>query len=105
MYHRPRRRHEVRFADVMAFFFFLDHATDEIFQLLVGGAAAHLGVEVVVPHREQAGADLAVAGDADAAAVSAERMRDGSDDADFANSLRETVSAGGRSTRVRAVFP
>src|SRR5579863_2943109 len=101
MHHRSRRRNEVRFADVVAFFFFLDYAADEIFQLFVAGAATHLGVEVVVPHREKAGADFAVAGDADAAAVSAEGMGDGSDDADFADAVAEAVAAGGFGAGVR----
>ncbi len=101
MHHRPRRRHEIRFADVVAFLFFLDHAADEIFQLFVARAAAHLGVEVVVPHGEQAGADFSVAGDADAAAVSAEGMRDRGDDADFTDAVVEAVTAGGLRARVR----
>src|SRR5580698_8074103 len=95
VHHRSRCRNEVRLADVVAFFFFLDYAADELFQLFVAGAALHLGVEVVVPYREQAGADFAVAGDADAAAVSAEGMRDGSDDADFADAVVEAVAARG----------
>src|ERR1700722_15071709 len=96
MHHRSRCRHEIRFADVVAFFFFLHDAADETFQFFVAGAAAHLGVEIMVPHREQAGADFAVAGDADTAAVSAERMRDGRDDADFADAVVEGGAGAGR---------
>ena len=95
MHHCPRRGHEIRLADVVALFFFLHHAADELGQLFVGSAAPHLGVQVVVPHGEQAGADFAVAGDADAAAVSAEGMRDRSDDSDFADAVVEAIAAGG----------
>ena len=55
----------------------------------------------MVPDREQAGADFAVAGDADAAAVSTERMRDRGDDADFADAVVEAVAARGFRTRMR----
>src|SRR5258708_34371817 len=98
---RFRPRPGIRFAGVVAFLFFLDDAADELFQLFGARAAAHLGVEVVVPHREQAGADFAVAGDADAATVAAEGMRDGRDDADFADAVVETVAARGFGARVR----
>ena len=101
MHHGPRRRNEIWLTDVVAFFFFLDHAADEFGQLFVACSAAHLGVEIVVPYRKQAGADLAVAGDADAAAMSAERMRDGGDDSDFADAIVEAVAAGGLRARVR----
>src|SRR5271166_6901075 len=52
-------------------------------------------MEVVIPDREQAGADFAVAGDADAAAVAAEGMGNGSDDADLADAIVEAVAARG----------
>ena len=101
MHHRPRRRHEIRLADVVAFFFLLDDSADEVFQLFVCGSSLHLRVQVVVPDREQAGANFAVAGDADAAAMSAKGMRDRRDDADFADAVVEAVAARGFRTRVR----
>ena len=35
VHHRPRRRHEIRLADVVPFFFLLHHAADEIGQFFV----------------------------------------------------------------------
>src|SRR5260370_38456081 len=79
----------------MAFLFFRHHSANKFRQLLVASAAAHLAMQIVVPHREQAGADLSVAGDAYSATLSAERMRDGRDDADLADAVVEAVAAGG----------
>ena len=45
---------------------------DEAGELFVAGAAAHQRRQIVLEYREQAGADLAVGGQAHAAAVSAE---------------------------------
>src|SRR5271165_3970468 len=91
---------EVGFADVMAFFFLLDYPPDEVGDFFVAGAAAHLGMEIVVPHRKKAGSDFAVASDADAATVAAERMRHGSDNADFPDAIVEAVAARGFRTCV-----
>ena len=101
MHHGARRGHEIGFADVVALFFLLDHAANEFRQFFVGSAAAHLGVQVVVPDGKQAGADLAVGGDADAAAVSAEGMGDRRDDADLADAVVEAVAARGLAAGMR----
>jgi hypothetical protein len=101
VYHRPRRWHKIRLADVMPFLFFRHYSANKFYQLFVASAAAHLGVQIVVPYREQAGADLSVAGDAYSATPSAERMRDGRDDADLADAVVEAVAAGGFRMRVR----
>jgi hypothetical protein len=55
----------------------------------------------VVPNRKKAGADLAVGGDADATAVTAEGMRNRSDDSDFANAVVEVIPSRGFAARVR----
>src|ERR1700731_5505739 len=89
----------------MAFLFSRHHSANKFCQLFVASAAAHLGMQIVVPHREQAGADLSVAGDAYSAALSAERMRDGRDDADLADAVVEAVAAGGFSGGARALRP
>ena len=86
---------------MVAGFFLEDHPADEQFQLRVGCTPLHLGVQVVVPDGKQAGADLAVGGEADPAAVSAERMGDGRDDSDFAHAVVESVAAGGLGALVR----
>ena len=68
---------------------------------VVAGTAAHLRVQIVVPHGEQAGADFSVAGDPDAAAMSAEGMRYGCNDADLTYAVFKTVATRGFRTRVR----
>jgi len=50
----------------MASFLLLHHAFDEGPQVRVVAAALHHAIEIVVHLREQAGTDLAVAGDTDA---------------------------------------
>ena len=55
----------------------------------------------MVPDRKQAGADFSVTGDANAAAVSAERMRDGRDNSDLPDTVVEAVAARGFRARVR----
>src|ERR1043166_747367 len=75
VHHGPRGRHKIRFADVVAFFFSLHNGADEILQVLVSCSPAHEFVQIVVPNRKQTGTNFAVGGDADAAAVPAERMR------------------------------
>src|SRR5580704_2942925 len=73
---------------------------NEFFQLRVACAAEHLGVQVVIPDGKQASADFPVGGDANAAAMSAEGMRDWRDDADFTNAIVEAVAARGFRTRM-----
>ncbi len=61
----------------------------------VGVSAAHAADQIVVDLGKEAGADLAVGGETDPAAVAAEGMRDGGDDADFAEAVVEGEAAGG----------
>src|ERR1035441_9873298 len=93
MHHGPRSRHKVGLADMVALFFLLHDALNELRQVFVAGTTPHLRVQIVIPHREQAGADLPVAGDADSAAMSAERMRHRRDDADLADSIFKAVAS------------
>src|ERR1700733_15343620 len=93
--HCSWRRHEIWCSDVVTFFFLHDDAADEFGQLFVARTALHLRVKIMIPYGEKAGANLAVAGDTDAAAVSAEGMRDGRDDPDFADAVFEAIAAGG----------
>src|SRR5579864_5772322 len=58
-------------------------------------------MQVVVPDGKEASANLAVAGDADAAAMPAEGMRDRCDDSDFADAVIEAITAGGLRMGVR----
>src|ERR1700690_1806780 len=87
--HRARSGNEARLADMMALFLVIDRLANECGQLFIAGAVAHERREIMLAHREQAGADLAVGGDANAAAVSAEGVRHRSDDADLADAVLE----------------
>ena len=86
---------EAWFADVVAGFFGKHDAKEESAQIVVAGALAQLADEVVFAVGEEAGANLAVGGEADPAACAAEGLCDGSDDADFARAVLEPVTAGG----------
>src|SRR5579859_123503 len=100
MDHRPGRFEESRFADVVPGFFLDYGLNDKVAEIFVGGALAHFAVEVVFDVGEEAGADFAVRGEADAAAGSAEGLGYGGDDADFTETglsrvVLEAVAAGG----------
>src|SRR5208283_30486 len=95
MNHGPRRRHKTRLADVVAGFFLIHRPPDELGHLFVASAGRHESGEVVLADREQTGANLAVGGDADAAALSAEGVRHGSDDTDLADTVFKFVAASG----------
>src|SRR5258708_36755234 len=69
--HRPRGRHESRFVDAMAGFFFSDHGANSLLNVLVGGAVAEQGAEIVVILAEEAGAGRAVGGGGNVGAVAA----------------------------------
>src|ERR1700722_7261922 len=92
MHHGSRRGHEVRFADMVPLFLLRHHAANEFFQFFVTCAALHLRVQIVVPDRKKAGTNFAIAGNADAAAMSAEGMRDGSYNPDLADSVFEAIA-------------
>ena len=86
---------EAGLADVVAGLFALDDGANPLGEIVVGGAAVHETGEIVVGLGEEAGADFAVRGEADAAAVAAEGSGDGRDDADFAEAVVEGEAAGG----------
>ena len=83
---------ESRFADVVARFFSHDDLAYIRSKFLIGSTAQHSPIKIVVALGKQAGADLAVRCDANAAAVSAERLRDRGDDADLAYAIVEGKS-------------
>ena len=62
-------------------------------ELVVGRAGAQRLAQVGLVHREQAGAQLALGGHADAVAVAAERLGDGGDEADLALPVGEAPAA------------
>src|ERR1700733_3959679 len=74
---------EAGLADVVAGLLLHDHVADIGCEIVVRAAAVQDAVEVVVGLGEEAGADLAVGGKADAAAGATEGAGDRGDDADF----------------------
>src|SRR5664280_3651195 len=100
MYHRSRCGNKARFTDVVALLLVLDGVKDELDHLLVATSPRHQTIQVVFADREQAGADLAIRGDANAAAMSAEGVRHRRNDADLADAVLEDIAAGGLAVRV-----
>src|ERR1035441_2766734 len=95
MHHRPRRRHEAGFADVVALLLVLDGVKDELDHVFVAGSPRHQASQIVFADREQAGANLAVRGKPNAAAMAAKRTRNRCDDPDLADAVLEDIAAGG----------
>src|SRR3954467_3368951 len=89
MHHTARGLLKARLADVVARFFLADHGVDVGDELRVGVAYAHAPGKVVIEDGEEAGADLAVGGDAPPTAMSTEGVRDRRDDADLAHAIVE----------------
>src|SRR5579863_2923343 len=91
-HHSTRWRPEIGFVDAMTGFFFADHRTDVDSQILVAGILAQQAAQIMIFLAEQAGAQFSVGGQPNARAVSAERLTDRSDQADFAGrAVRETI--------------
>src|SRR6266849_5583026 len=82
--HGARGGDKTGLIDAVAFLFFHDDGGDVGDQILVGGAFAQHGAQVVIVLAEKAGAKLAVGGKTDARAVAAEWLRYRSNEADFA---------------------
>src|SRR5271170_1099815 len=99
--HAARGLQEVRFADVVSRFFEGHRALDECGQLIVAASALHHAVKVVIELRKQAGTDFSIGSKANAAALSAESLRDGRDDADLPNAVIEGIAHGGFADSVR----
>src|SRR6266850_460319 len=94
--HGARRGDKTGLVDAVAFLFFHDDGGDVGDQILVGGAFAQHGAQVVIVLAEKTGAKFSVGGQADARAVAAERLRDWCDEADFTGgAVGETVFARG----------
>ncbi len=50
MHHGPRRRYEVRFANVVPLFFLCHDAPNEFGQFIIARAAPHLRVQIMIPY-------------------------------------------------------
>src|SRR6266403_1481179 len=103
--HGARRGNKAGLIDAVAFLFFHDDGGDVGDQILVGGAFAQHGAQVVIVLAEKTSAKFSVGGEADARAVTAEGLRDWGDEADFAGgAIGETVFARGFTALVRNLY-
>src|SRR5215475_13306750 len=101
MHHGPRRRHEIRLADVMPFFLLHHDTADKLLELFIARPAPHLRMQVVIPHGKKTSANLSIAGDADAAAMPAKRMRYRRDDPNLADTILEAITPRRLRSRMR----
>src|SRR5689334_15347721 len=92
MNHAARRLNESRLANMMARLFLLHHGANDAEQFIIGRAALHRAIKIMIQKRKQAGANLAVGCDANARAVPAERMRDRRDDPNLSHTVFEGVA-------------
>src|SRR5271165_5797920 len=95
---------------MVTLFFSRHYAADKFSQVIVRSPATHQLMQIVVPDREQASANLSVGSDSNPAAVSAEWMRHWRNDADFSNSIVEAIpprrfAAPVRNLNQRPIFP
>ena len=94
--HRPGRRAEAGLVDPVLQLLAPDRVADDPLQLGVVGAGPQRRAQVGLVEGEEAGAQLAVGGQAQPVAVGAERFGDGVDEADLAAPVGEGEDAGGR---------
>src|ERR687897_1244932 len=87
--HRPRRGAEAGLVDVVLELLAPHGVADDSLELRVVGAVAKRRPQVGLVAGEEAGPQLAVAGQPDPVAVGAERLRDRVDEADLAASVSE----------------
>src|SRR5207244_2412796 len=82
--HRAGRPDKVSRVDAVAWLFGADAVAEQLGEVLVGAAAAEEGAGVPFDDGEQAVANFAFGGEAEAVAIFAERLRDRIDEADGA---------------------
>src|SRR6267154_6125853 len=101
-HHSTRGWYEVWLIDAVPLFLFHHHRAYVRHQIFVGGAFAQQSAQVVILLAEQAGAQLAIRGQADARTVSAERLRHRSNQPDLPRrAIRKSVLAGRFAALVR----
>src|SRR5262249_15233176 len=93
--HRAAGRHALRFADMMARLFLPRPRLQGIAQLSIFCSASQSRAQVMFCHAEKACPDLAVRGEANAVAVTAERFADRRNEADLPSSIAERPASGG----------
>src|SRR3954451_19106338 len=94
--HRAACPYEAGLVDPVLQLLVRDGVPDQALELRVGGAGAERRLQIPLAAREQARAQLAVRGQADAIAGGAERLRDRVDEADLAGAVGEAVALRGR---------
>ena len=82
--HRARGLHEALVVDVVLELLLPHRVAHDLLELRIGRAGAQRTAQVGLGHREQAGAQLALGGDADPVAVTAERLAHRGDEPDRA---------------------
>ena len=85
----------------MAVFLLLDGRDDEFRQLVTRGPGAQQAFDIVLNSRKEAGADMPVSRQPNAAAMAAERLGDGIDESDLA---RRAISEAVASRRLAQIF-
>jgi len=93
VHHRSGWRHKASLSDVMPLFLAADCVTDKVHQFVVRCTAAHESVQIMVPDRKKARADLSVGSDPNTAAVAAEWSRDGRNDSDLPDTIFEHIAS------------
>src|SRR5581483_8778003 len=95
MHHCPRCWHKVGLAYVVPLFLFANHVANKFRHVVVRSATPHEFMEIVVPNRKKTGANLAVRGNANSAAMPAEWVGNRRDDSDFADAVIKLVTSCG----------
>src|SRR5258706_1646757 len=91
-HHGTRGWYEIRLIDAVPLFFFHHHGAYIRHQIFVGGAFAQQRAQIVILLAEQAGAQLTICGQPDARTMSAERLRNRSNEPDLAGrAIRKAI--------------
>src|SRR5271167_3699768 len=86
-YHGSRGSHKARLVDAVSLFLLRDDGVNFVADLAIGRVASQEGPQIVVLLAEQARPELTIGGQAQARTMSAEGLRDGRDQSDFAAAI------------------
>src|SRR4029077_14665022 len=104
-HHGTRGWYEVRGIDAVTFLFFVDDRMDIGNEIVICCTFSQQGPQIVIVLAEQAGAQLAVGREADARAMAAEGLRDGSEQADLSGcSVGKPILASGLAALMGDLF-
>src|SRR6266404_1137908 len=91
-HHSTRRWYEIRLVDAVPLFLFHHHGADVCHQIFVGGAFAQQRAQIVILLAEQAGPQFTIGSQPDARTMSAEWLRNRSNQPDFSRrTIRKPV--------------